>query len=98
MSNDNKQNKICNCQISNNKDILKPNVNHSFCDKCGSVLIKSSNGKINYTIKPKQKIKPAEFDPIEIIKAMKSKTEKDYPYLNIEYNMDDMNKYNQDEF
>ena len=98
MSNDNKQNKICNCQFSNNKDIFKPNVNHSFCDKCGSVLIKSNNGKIYYTIKPKQKIKPAEYDPLEIIKAMKSKTEKDYPYLNNEYNMDDMNKYNKDEF
>ena len=98
MLNDKKQNKICNCLNSNNKEIFKSTVNRSFCDKCGSVLIKSSNGKINYTVKPKQKIRPVEYDPIEIIKAMKKKTEKDYPYLNNEYNMDDINKYKQDSF
>ena len=98
MLDDSKQNKTCNCQISINKEILKSNVNHSFCDKCGSVLIKNSSGKINYTVKPKQKIKPAEYDPIEIIKAMKNKTDKDYPYLNNEYYMDDINKYNKENF
>ena len=63
-----KDNKYCNCSSSSNKLILKANINHSFCSKCGSVLIKTSNNNIYYTLKQKQKQKEAEFDPIEIIK------------------------------
>ena len=40
------QPKYCNCNISSDQKILKPNVNNSFCEKCGSILLKSSNGKL----------------------------------------------------
>ena len=98
MLKDNMANKICYCKSPNNKEILKKNINHSFCDKCGCILIKSNNGRIYYTLKPKQKIKPNDLNPIEIIKSMKKKTEKDYPYLNNEYYMDDIKKYNKESF
>ena len=96
MSKNGNEKKYCNCPISKNKLILKSSINHSFCEKCGSVLLKSSSGKINYTIKQKQKIKPVEFDPIEVIKSMKKKTDDEYPYLNNEYNMSDLDQYNKE--
>ena len=34
-----------------NKEILKSNINYSFCDKCGSILIKDKEGNIFYTLK-----------------------------------------------
>ena len=71
MSKETEKNKYCNCQISTDKNILKTNVNHSFCDKCYSVLIKNQEGTINYTLKSKQKQRKTEFNPIEIIKTMK---------------------------
>ena len=86
MSKDLKDNKYCNCQIYSDKNIIKPNKNYSFCEKCGSILIKDGNNNICYTIKPKQKQKPIEFNPIEIIKSMKKKTDLDYPNLNKELN------------
>ena len=96
MSKNEKEKKYCNCPVSNNKLLLKSSINYSFCEKCGSILLKSSSGKLNYTIKQKQKIKPVEFDPIEIIKSMKKKTDAEYPYLNNEYNMSHMDQYNKD--
>ena len=96
MMKDINENRYCNCQISTDKNILKPNVNHSFCDKCYSILIKNPDGTINYTLKPKQKQKPTEFNPIEIMKIMKKRTDQDYPYLNNEYNMSDIEKYNKE--
>ena len=96
MSKNKKQEKICNCSTSTNKQILKSNINHSFCYKCGSILIKSSSGTIHYTLKPKQKLKPIDFSPIELIKAMKKKTEKEYPYLNNEFNMNTLEQMNKD--
>ena len=66
--------KICYCEISSNKDILKENINHSFCQKCGSILIKNSQGIINYTLQNKYKQKNSEINPITIIKTMKKKT------------------------
>ena len=96
MSKNGNEKKYCNCPVSKNKLLLKSSINYSFCEKCGSVLLKSSNGKINYTIKQKQKIKPVEFDPIEIIKSMKKKTDAEYPYLNNEYNMSDIDQYNKE--
>ena len=96
MLKDTKEKKYCNCKISTDKNILKPDINHSYCDKCYSILIKNANGTINYTLKPKQKQKSTEFNPIEIMKAMKKKTELDYPYLNNEYNMSDIEKYNKE--
>ena len=96
MSKNGNEKKYCNCPVSKNKLLLKTSINYSFCEKCGSILIKSSSGKLNYTIKQKQKIKPVEFDPIEIIKSMKKKTDAEYPYLNNEYNMSHMDQYNKD--
>ena len=49
--------KYCYCEISPNKDILQENINHSFCQKCGSILIKNSQGIINYTLQNKYKQK-----------------------------------------
>ena len=55
MQNHSIQTKICNCQVSSNKTIFHSEIHHSFCEKCGSILIKSNNGNIYYTIKPKKK-------------------------------------------
>ena len=82
----NAHSKYCNCQISFNKEILEPDIHNSFCEKCGSILLKGSNGTINYTLKPKQKVSPYEFNPFDIIKKMKTKTEKYYPNINNLYN------------
>ena len=49
-----RQSKICNCQISSNKDILKSGCNQSFCDKCGCILLKETEGNTFYTLKAKQ--------------------------------------------
>ena len=91
-----KQEKICNCSNPTNKDIFKHTINHSFCNKCGSILIKSNHGNIHYTLKPKQKQKPIDFDPIQLIKSMKKKTEKEYPYLNNEFNMNTIQEKNKE--
>ena len=84
--------KYCNCHFSNNNEILSPKITNSFCQKCGSILIKDKNGNINYTLKPKHKQKPVEYNPIDFIKTMKKRTEKDYPYLNNEYNCKNKNR------
>ena len=84
--------KYCNCSFSTNKDILKININHSVCNNCGSILIKTPDNNIYYTLKSKQKIRNIELNPIEIIKNMKKNTENKYPYLNEEYNMNDEEK------
>ena len=91
-----KQEKICNCSNPTNKDIFKHTINHSFCNKCGSILIKSNHGNIHYILKPKQKQKPIDFDPIQYIKSMKKKTEKEYPYLNNEFNMNTIQEKNKE--
>ena len=95
-----KTKKYCNCSISSNKEILKSSIIYSYCEKCGSVLLKdvNNNKNIYYTIKPKQRQKSVELNPIEIIKTMKAKTEMDFPFLNNEYNMNDDEKNNQEEF
>ena len=87
-------NKCCNLQNLANKNILKKNIKYSFCHNCNSVLIKSDNSQIHYTMKPRQKSKPTEFDPIELIKSMKTKTEHDYPFLNNEFNINNYEEYN----
>ena len=96
MSLEYKSDKYCNCKVSSNKLILKSSVNYSYCENCGSILIKTSSGNIYYTVKPKQKIKPVEFSPIEIIRTMKKKTEEEYPFLNNEYNLTEIEKYNKE--
>ena len=78
--------KICNCEIPFNKEILQSHINHSFCQKCGSILIKSVSGNIYYTIKPIKKQKEIELDPITIIKSMKRKTEENFPHIYNSYN------------
>ena len=89
MLKDTKENKYCSCSFSSNKDILKTNINNSFCSNCGSILIKTKDNNIYYTLKSKQKNKKSEINPIEMIKSMKQKTEIEYPYLNKEYNMNE---------
>ena len=99
-----KPKKYCNCSISSNKEILKSSIIYSFCEKCGSILLKDINNNNNkniniyYTLKPKQRQKPVELNPIDIIKTMKEKTDMDFPYLNNEYNMNEDEKNNQEEF
>ena len=92
MSKQTKQNKYCNCQTSTNKEILKDNINFSFCDKCGCILLKGSGGNIYYTLKTKQKRLPYDLSPISFIKHMKKRTEKDYPYIYEDYNINKADK------
>ena len=87
MSKNKKQHKYCNCQTSSDNEILKPNVNHSFCEKCGCVLIKNHEGSIYFTLKPKQKRQPYDLSPIEFIRHMKKKTEEKYPHIYEEFNL-----------
>ena len=87
MSKNKKQHKYCNCQTSSDNEILKPNVNHSFCEKCGCVLLKNHEGSIYFTLKPKQKRQPYDLSPIEFIRHMKKKTEEKYPHIYEEFNI-----------
>ena len=79
--------KYCNCNESSNKEILKSKKDNSFCEKCGSIILKSSNGTLYYLLKSKQKRVYCEFNPISIIKRMKKKTEDKYPYIYNLYNL-----------
>ena len=92
MSKQTKQNKYCNCHISTNKEILKDNINYSFCDKCGCILLKGSGGNIFYTLKTKQKRLPYDLSPISFIKHMKKKTEEGYPYIYEDFNINKADK------
>ena len=87
MSKNKKQHKYCNCQTSSDNEILKPNVSHSFCEKCGCVLLKNHEGYIYFTLKPKQKRQPYDLSPIELIRHMKKKTEEKYPHIYEEFNL-----------
>ena len=99
MSQNCERKKYCNCPISSDKTILEPYMDHSFCEKCGSVLIKDmeNNETIYYTIKPRQMQKPTELSPIQIIRSMKKKVEADFPFFNNEYNLSDKELENKDE-
>ena len=90
------QKKYCNCQISSDTKILKKEVNHSFCEKCGSILLKGANGTIYYTLKPKQKRLPYELNPINIFQSMKKMSEENYPNIKEDYNIDKSDKLNKD--
>ena len=92
MPKDKKSNKYCNCQTFSEKKILNPEVRYSFCEKCGCVLLKASDGSIYYTLKPKQKRLPFELSPISLVKHMKKKTEESYPYIYDEFNVDKNDK------
>ena len=93
---DEKKNRYCNCEHSSNKIILKPEINHSFCENCGCIILKSSSGNIYYTVKPKHQQKKTELEPINIISTMKKKTEEEYPFLNEDFNISDEEKKNKD--
>ena len=84
-----RQSKYCNCQTSSNKEILKQNINYSYCQKCGCILLKDNEEKdiIYYTLKTKQKRLPYDLSPITIIKNMKKNTEENYPFIYEEYNI-----------
>ena len=83
-----RQSKYCICSLSSNKEILKSNINYSFCDKCGSILIKDKEGNIFYTLKSNPSpILPYELNPIIIIKNMKKKLDENYPFINEEFNI-----------
>ena len=94
MSKSTSQKKYCNCQISSDTKILKKEVNHSFCEKCGSILLKGANGTIYYTLKPKQKRLPYELNPINIFQSMKKMSEEKYPNIKEDYNIDKSDKLN----
>ena len=81
-----RQSKYCNCKVSANKMILNSEINYSFCDKCGSILLKDEEGNIHYTVKSKQNRLPYDLNPITIIKNMKKKTEDEYPFIYQEFN------------
>jgi len=91
-----RQSKICNCQISSNKDIFKSGCNQSFCNKCGCVLLKDTEGNIFYTLKAKQNRFSCDLSPIIIIKNMKKKTEEEYPFIYQEFNVNKADKYIKD--
>ena len=91
--------KYGNCSVSPNERILETEINHSFCKKCRSILLKDKDNKnIYYTIKPKHKQEKCEINPIEIIKKMKENTETFFPYLNNEYNINNIESNNLNDF
>ena len=90
MSKYSNQKRICNCQTSSNKEIFQSDINHSFCEKCGCIIIKHIHGNIFYTLKSNKKQKEMEINPIMIIKSMKKITEENYPYIYNIYNNPDI--------
>ena len=90
MSGHHTQKRICNCQIPSNMTIFKSGIDHSYCEKCGCILIKNSHGIIHYTLKANKKQKEIELNPILIIKSMIKKTKENYPNINNIYNNSDI--------
>ena len=93
MSKHTRPDKYCNCNKSSDKSVLKEDKYHSFCQHCGCIIIKNSEGNIFYTLKTKQKRLPFDLSPINLIRHMKKKTEKDYPYINEEFNVNKDDKH-----
>ena len=88
MSNNLNNNNILFCfHAKKSKEYTINNILYSYCEKCGNIAIKKNN-YIYYTIKPKQKQRPIEFNPITITKKMKRNQELAYPNLNNIYNLD----------
>ena len=90
MSRHHTQKRICNCQIPSNTTIFKSDIDHSYCEKCGCILIKNSKGVIHYTLKTNKKLKEIELNPILIIKTMIKKTKENYPNIDNIYNNSDI--------
>ena len=69
------------------KEKIIYNISYSYCPKCGSISVKNKNN-FYFTIKPKQKQKPIEFNPVLIINNMKRNQDISYPNLQNIYNLD----------
>ena len=69
------------------KENIIYNISYSYCPKCGSISLKNKNN-FYFTIKPKQKQKPIEFNPVLIINNMKKNQDISYPNLQNIYNLD----------
>ena len=69
------------------KENIIYNISYSYCPKCGSISVKNKNN-FYFTIKPKQKQKPIEFNPVLIINNMKRNQDISYPNLQNIYNLD----------
>ena len=93
MSKNDRHHKYCNCQISTDKEILRPNIKYSFCQNCGCVLLKNHDGTIYFTLKPTQNKKSFDLSPIEFIRHMKKKTEEEYPFIYEEFNINKSDKH-----
>ena len=89
--------KICNCLNSTDENILKKKIKDSFCKICGCIIIKNKDGSNNFTLKPKHKQAPIEFNPVDIIISMKKKTVFNYPNINNEFNMGEKELNNKEE-
>ena len=69
------------------KEYTINNIIYSYCEECGNIAIKNNNN-FYYTIKPKQKQRAIEVNPITITKNMKKNQELAYPNLYNIYNLD----------
>ena len=87
MKNFHKNIKICNCTVASDQFTLTKKEAYSFCKRCGCIIFKKSDWKMNYTIKPKEKSTPNEINPIVLIKSMRKITEENYPHLKRGYNL-----------
>ena len=83
----NKNNTLFCSHTKKPKEYTINNIIYSYCEECGNIAIKNNNN-FYYTIKPKQKQRPIEFNPITITKNMKRNQELAYPNLNNIYNLD----------
>ena len=90
-----KNSKICNCHESSDKKVLKSKINSSFCDKCGCIIIKDSDGNIFYTLKSKHRRLFFDLSPIVLIKHMKKITDENYPFIYQDFNTNLKDKYKQ---
>ena len=88
-----RQSKFCNCHSPSNKEILRVGINHSFCKKCGCIILKDVEKNIFYTIKSKPNRLPYDLSPITVIRNMKNKTEENYPFIYQEYNINKADTY-----
>ena len=69
------------------KENIIYNISYSYCEKCGSISIKHKNNYYS-TIKPKQKQKSVELNPILIVQNMIKNQDLSYPNLKNIYNLD----------
>ena len=90
MSNKNKKNNISNCSHKGSaieKNLIPKNNPYDFCPHCGSISILDNN-RYYYTIKPNEKNKKSEVDPVKIVNEMKNSEKENY-FLDNLYNISD---------